>query len=44
MYSGRIVEVGSRPQVFEKPQHPYTQAIMKAVSIAVPTNRNLNVT
>ena len=39
MYSGRIVEVGSRPQVFEKPQHPYTQAIMKAVSIAVPTNR-----
>ena len=39
MCSGRMVDVGSRPQVLEKPQHPYTQAIIKAVSIAVPTNR-----
>ena len=33
------IEVGSRPKAFEKPQHPYTQKLMKAVSIAVPTNR-----
>ena len=39
MYFGQSIGVGSRAQVFEKPQHPYTQAIMKAVSIAVPTNR-----
>ena len=39
LYIGHSIEVGSPPQVFEKPQHPYTQAIMKAVSIVVPTNR-----
>ena len=39
MYIGHSIEVGSPSQVFEKPQHPYTQAIMKAVSIVVPTNR-----
>ena len=39
LYIGHSIEVGSPPQVSEKPQHPYTQAIMKAVSIAAPTNR-----
>ena len=39
MYLGRIVEIGSRAQVFENPQHAYTRALMKAVPIADPRQR-----
>lgn len=39
MYLGRIVELGPRAQVFENPQHAYTQTLMKAVPIADPNKR-----
>ncbi len=31
MYLGRIVEVGARDDVFLRPQHPYTNALLSAV-------------
>lgn len=31
MYLGRIVETGTRDQVFNNPQHPYTQALLSSV-------------
>ncbi|MDH6233688.1 peptide/nickel transport system ATP-binding protein [Mesorhizobium soli] len=36
MYMGRFVESGTRAQVFENPQHPYTKRLMEAVPVADP--------
>ncbi|MDX0320555.1 ABC transporter ATP-binding protein [Sinorhizobium meliloti] len=36
MYMGRFVEMGTRRQIFESPQHPYTKKLMAAVPVADP--------
>jgi peptide/nickel transport system ATP-binding protein len=36
MHRGRIVEAGSREQLFDHPQHEYTRSLMDAVPVADP--------
>jgi oligopeptide transport system ATP-binding protein len=39
MYLGRIVEIGPVKQIFSRPAHPYTQALLKAIPSVNPRER-----
>jgi peptide/nickel transport system ATP-binding protein len=37
MYLGKVVEIGPTEEIFAKPRHPYTQALLKAIPDMDPT-------
>ena len=40
MYAGRIVEIGTTKQIFNSPQHPYTQGLLASLPVASSHSRN----
>ena len=40
MYAGKIVEHGKTFDIFEKPQHPYTMALIKSILIPEPGKKD----
>ena len=40
MYLGNIIETGTRDEVYLNPTHPYTQALLSAVSVPDPSLRD----
>ncbi len=39
MYLGKVVEHGARADIYERPTHPYTQALLSAVPVEQPFQR-----
>lgn len=43
MFQGKLVEVGPAQEVFARPQHPYTQALLSAIPIPDPRRERARV-
>lgn len=39
LYMGRIVEIGTGPQIYERPAHPYTRTLLEAVPVVDATRK-----
>jgi ABC-type oligopeptide transport system ATPase subunit len=44
MYLGRIVEMADTARLFNKPQHPYTRALLSAIPVADPDHKPARIT
>ena len=44
MYLGKIVEIGNAKEIYEKPYHPYTEALFSAIPPASPMEQKKKIT
>lgn len=39
LFMGRIVEIGTGPQIYERPAHPYTRTLLEAVPVVASSRK-----